>query len=80
MNTYYLSLCCSAPVTIFKCDRCHQDCQHNHKIVNEPEYGYYDNGVFIQYISKVADYPEYVEPVKVARFKDEDLHDFLNDR
>jgi hypothetical protein len=78
MNQYYLSLCCSAPVTELKCDRCHQDCQHNHAIVSEPEYGYYENGVFIPYISKVADY-EYTEPIKTIRFKDNERFELSED-
>ena len=79
MNQYYLSLCCSAPVTEFKCDRCHQDCQNNHSIVNEPEYGYYEKGVFIPYISKVADYTEYIEPKRTIRFKDDERFEQVKD-
>jgi len=78
MNQYYLSLCCSAPVTEMKCDRCHQDCQNNHAIVNEPEYGYYEKGVFIPYIQKVADY-EYTEPIKTIRFKDNERFELSED-
>jgi len=62
-----------------KCDRCHQDCQNNHSIVNETEYGYYENGVFIPYITKVADYPEYIEPKKIARFKDNERFELSED-
>jgi hypothetical protein len=79
MNQYYLSLCCSAPVTEFKCDRCKQDCQNNHSIVNEPEYGYYEKGIFYPYISKVADYQNYVEPKKTIRFKDDERFELSED-
>lgn len=78
MNQYYLSLCCSAPVTEFKCDRCKQDCQNNHSIVNEPEYGYYEKGVFIPYIQKVADYA-YKEVNTIPRFKENERFELSED-